>query len=347
MSVNFSIKCLKVSTALVFVLFFQYSLAQVDSALVERFLKNNKDDLGKQFSLVVAKGGKILYVKNSGEEFNLNTQAPIAHISKWLTSAMIMSLVDEGKINLDDRISRYIPIFEKYRKSYITLRQCLTHQTGLEQGKTPIAKSFENLEEACNYLASKVEIDYTPGEFFYFGDAGLYIAARVCEVVTKKQFDQLISDKITKPLQMRSTNFGDGSKGPNPSYSAVSTVKDFTNFLTMIANKGLFNGKKVLSENAINEMNKLQIDLSKVKYTPEGTKGIGLGFGPWLLETNEASNGIVLGAQGFLANWCYVDLCRGYSCVLFVDKLSATKKTNLIDQLKTTFEDSFPSTCKS
>jgi len=44
-----------------------------------------------------------------------------------------MTLVDEGKIALDDKVAKYIPDFAKYSKGYITIRHCLSHQTGIEQ----------------------------------------------------------------------------------------------------------------------------------------------------------------------------------------------------------------------
>ena len=72
----------------------------------------------------------MLYKKEMGD-FNAKTQAPIASCSKWLTAALVMQFVDEGKLSLDDKVVKYIPEFEKYCKSYITIRQCLSHMTGI------------------------------------------------------------------------------------------------------------------------------------------------------------------------------------------------------------------------
>lgn len=348
MSVKAIVLCLKGKAVLVFMLFFQFSIAQQDFGSLEKVLEKNKDELGPYFSIAIAKDGKDIYVKNNGNEFNINSQVPIANASKWLTSAMIMSLVEKGIINLDDKVSKYIPIFEKYRKGYITLRHCFTHQSGLEQDQFKASgnKKFENLEEEVNYIASNSEIETPPGEFFYFGNAGLNIVARVCEIVTKKSFEQLMSDKIFKPLQMRSTNFTDGSTASNPSGSAVSSVKDFTTFLTMILNKGQHKGKQVLSEASIAEMHKLQMNVEKVKFTPEGLKGIGHGYGVWLIETNEKGEATAVAAPGLFCNWAFIDLCRGYSCVVFEKKLFSQKRFSLISQLKAALDDIIPSNCK-
>lgn len=348
MSLKKIVSCLKVSLVLVFMLFFQFLNAQFDSLAVEQFLAKNKDVIGKDYAMLISKDGKNLFKKNSNEEFGINTQVPIANASKWLTSAMIMVLVDEGKINLDDKVSKYLPIFQKYLKGYITIRHCLTHQTGLEQYQYKIFgnKIFEDLEKEVNEFASDMEIIDNPGEYFSYGSAGLNIAARVCEIATKKPFVSLVNDKIFKPLQMRSTNYGDGSKAPNPSAGVYSTVQDFSTFLNMLLNKGMHKGKKVMSEKAIAELHKLQIDLNKVKYTPEWTKGFGYGYGAWLLETNEKGDAVVLTSPGFLGQWNLINLCRGYSCVLFIKNLTNEKRKNFTNDIKNLLDDMIPSTCK-
>ncbi|MFY8091508.1 MAG: serine hydrolase domain-containing protein [Chitinophagaceae bacterium] len=348
MSVKAIVLCLKGTTVLGFMLLLQFSYAQFDSTAVERFLEKNKDVISKDFAMIIAKDGKNLFVKNSNEDFKVNTQVPIANATKWLTCAMIMALVDEGKINLDDKVSRYLPIYEKYRKSYITIRHCLTHQTGLEQHQfKPYGhKIFENLEVEAEQFASKSEIIDNPGEYFSFGSAGLTIAARICEVVTKKPFTTLMNDKIFKPLQIRTTNYGDGLRSPNPSGGALSTVQDYSVFLNMLLNKGMHKGKRVLSENAIKQMHTLQMDVNKVKFTPEWTKGFGYGYGVLLLETNEKGEATALTSPGFFCQWNVIDLCRGYSCVLFVKSLTSEKRKNFTLDIKNLLDEMFPSTCK-
>ena len=80
---------------------------------------------------MVYKDGKTVYQKTMGE-FNAKTQAPIAAAGNWLTAALVMVFVDQGKVSLDDPVSKYIPSFEKYIKNYVTIRHCLTHTTGIE-----------------------------------------------------------------------------------------------------------------------------------------------------------------------------------------------------------------------
>ena len=181
-----------------------------------------------------------------------------------------MHFVDEGKLSLDDRISQWIPEFERYGKNYITLRHCLSHFTGVadESGflkKMFQKKKFESLEEEVNSFASR-EIRTNPGTDFWYGNIGFNIAGRVLEVISKKRFDVLIKQKFFNPMTMRRTSFTsfDGML-VNPSGGASSTAEDYMKFLVMLMNKGKYAGKQILSEASVEELMKIQTYTGKNK----------------------------------------------------------------------------------
>ncbi len=177
-----------------------------------------------------------------------------------------ISFVDEGKISLDDPVSKYLPVFNKYMKSYLTIRQCLVHLTGFERDKGLTAKvtfgrKYQTLEEQVNALAAK-EISANAGEQYFYGTYGPAIAARVVEVVGKKAFERLAQERIFRPCKMRSTNFGSDGGSPNPGFGALSTANDYLNFLIMLLNGGKFEDKQVLSEASIKELQRAQLGRS-------------------------------------------------------------------------------------
>jgi CubicO group peptidase (beta-lactamase class C family) len=114
-----------------------------------------------------------------------------------------MTFVDQGKLNLDDKVSTYLPIFATYGKAYFTIRQCLSHLTGIQApvgvGNLLQKTKFNTLEEEVNAFASKSEIQDNPGVAFHYSNIGLNIAARVLEVISIKQFDQLMAERIFRP----------------------------------------------------------------------------------------------------------------------------------------------------
>ena len=113
MSVNYLINCSKVSTVLIFMLLFQFAKAHTSFPEVDKKLELAKKELGGNVVALIYKDGKIIYQKALGE-FTPKTQAPIASCSKWLSAALVMSFVDEGKLSLEDKVSKYLPAVTKY-----------------------------------------------------------------------------------------------------------------------------------------------------------------------------------------------------------------------------------------
>lgn len=343
MSLKISRICLNCSLFTAFLLFFQFSFAQ-DFSAVEALLQKNQKLLGNNVVAMVYKDGKVIYQKELGEDFKIKTQAPIASCSKWLTAALVMIYVDEGKLKLDDPVSKYIPEFDKYMKSYVTIRECLSHTTGIENEKGSLLKvlqrkKYASLEDEVNAYAAK-EISNNAGTEFHYGNIGLNIAGRVIEVISKKSFDRVIQDKLLRPLKMRATSFvDDGGNAPNPSGGARSTAADYMNFLSMILNKGMFEGKRILSEQSIAEMQKPQFTNLPIKFTPKVAEGYHYGLGEWIQEEDASGNSLVVSCPGLFGTWPYIDKCRGYAAIIFVKTLLSEQKRDLALQFKSAVDD--------
>ena len=335
MSRFFGFICRKCSPVFIFLLFFQSAFSQYNFTVLNKKLESHSKELGDNIVALLYKDNKVIFEKKIGE-FDKRTTIPIASCSKWLTTAMIMTLVDEGKISLDDKVSNYIPLFATYRKSYITIRHCLSHQTGIKQEQPSIMnilerKKYASLEEEVNSFAKK-EIDFNPGTGFYYGDIGLNIAARICEIVTKKNFNQLMLEKIFRPMGMRVTTFQNENYNlpPNPSGGAKSCPEDYLNFLIMILHKGIYKDKRILSESAIKEMEKQQIDLATIRYTPKATDGYSYGLGEWLISKDADNQGEVISCPGLFGSVPLIDNCRGYAFVLFTKTLQSGENRKTI-----------------
>src|SRR5579875_3426982 len=131
--------CLKVITLLILLLLFQFSFAQKNTKEystgsfkeLNGLLTAQQKMLPKDYVALVWTD-TLVFRKESSADFSVRTQTNIGDASSWLTAALVMTFVDEGKISLDDKVSQYIPAFAKYGKNYITLRYCLSHQTGIQ-----------------------------------------------------------------------------------------------------------------------------------------------------------------------------------------------------------------------
>lgn len=338
MSLNIRFTCMKVIPVALFLLILQPVQAQPDFSGLDQLLQKNQKSLGNSVVALVYQEGKLVYKKELGD-LTAKMQVPLAHVGQWLTTAMVMTFVDQGKITLDDPVSKYLPTFNKYMKSYVTIRHCLSNTSGIEREQGSASKllnrrRYESLEAEVDQIAAR-EISNNPGQEFFFGNYGFSIAARVCEVVGKKSFERLIQERITRPLKMRQTNFNnDNGYAPDPSAGGKSSPNDYMNFLTMLLNKGSFEERRILSEAAVAEMFKIQNPGLPVKWAPKAAQGFEYGLGTWIEEKDAAGNPTLISCPGFFGCWAYIDLCRKYAGLIFVSKELSEQKTDLINQFK-------------
>ena len=350
MSYKVSSICLKVLSVAVFLLQLQPLKAQYNWGELDTEIAANQKLLGSNLVVMIWKDDSLVYKKEIGE-FNSKTQAPIASCSKWLTAALIMKLVDEGKLSLDDKAVTYLPELDKYFKGFITIRQCLSHMTGIsdESGglkKILQRKKFSTLEEEVNAFAAR-DIRANPGTDFWYGNIGLNIAGRVAEVVTKKKFDILIKTKLFNPLEMRRTTFTDlNGNAINPSGGAQSTADDYMKFLSMLLNKGKYKGIQFLSEESVEEMMKMQNTLAQVKHAPKPSEGYRYTLGSWAIEEGKDGVATTLASPGLFGTWPMIDFCSGYAYILFVKNLLGDQRATAHIEMKKIIDKQIASACK-
>jgi CubicO group peptidase (beta-lactamase class C family) len=262
-----------------------------------------------------------------------------------------MSYVDEGKLSLDDKVSKFLPIFSKYSKGYITIRDCLTHLTGIEGSSIGSLKDmsnpkkFSSLDEIVNDIASSKEILSNPGLVFRFNNIGYTIVARVLEVLNKRGFEQMMTERITRPLLMRTTNFFSYTV-INPAGGAQSSAYDYMNFLSMLLNGGVFNGKRILSEAAIETMSKASSTQGMVKESPAILQGKNYAMGQWILGTDENGKTTTVACPGLFGTWPLIDYCRKYTFLVFTPGDASSEKKELMASFKTIIDNQIVSSCQ-
>ena len=294
------------------------------------------------------RGDSVFYKKETGE-FTINTQESVAAASSWFTAALVMTFVDQGKISLDDPVSQYLPIYSKYAKSYLTLRHCLTHTTGLEAEKGGIQKmfaktKFASLEEAVDAFASRREIITNPGEEVYYSNIGIEIVGRVLEVVGKKSFDRLMLERIFRPIGMKRSTFA-SETAINPYNGAITTPSDFAKFLGMLLRKGTFNNKQVLKPESVEELFAIQNKDIKIAFIPTIAQGYPITYGAFAQETDEKGNASIIASPGITGSWAYIDRCRQYACVVLVKKQNKEDKKDFYLAVKEELEAGMSGSC--
>jgi len=136
------------------------------------------------------------------------------------------------------------------------------------------------MEEAVNSIA-KLPLESKPGESFRYSNIGLQIAAAVIEKISGNDFKSLFAKRITLKCAMKNTDFGDKSV-PLVAGSAFSSAKDYLQFLQMILNDGMDNGKKVLSRESVIEMQKNKTKGTKLMVSPDEAGNWNYELGEWI-----------------------------------------------------------------
>ena len=227
-----------------------------DFSRLDQFLEESSPRLGGGCSFILIQGDRVIH-HNAYGTFTPGKVVGIASSSKWISGGVIMALVDAGKISLNDPVSKYLPYFTG-KKAGITIRQLFTHTHGLARGdaRRYLHDPTLTMDEAVRGIAT-YDLVADPGTALYYAGSGMQAAGRICELVTGKSWGQIFRKTIGDPLGMEHTDyFGIGGPTENPDVAgAVRTcVDDYGKYLTMLLNRGVYKGKRVLSEKAVETM---------------------------------------------------------------------------------------------
>jgi len=139
----------------------------------------------------------------------------IASMSKPITAAALMILVDEGKVKLDDPVEKYLPEFKNVRLADgkmpshpMTVREVLSHTSGLPFGSPQEKPTIDVLplkDAVLSYTKNPLASD--SGTKYQYSNAGINTAGRIVEVVSGMAFEDFLDKRLFGPLGMKDTTF--------------------------------------------------------------------------------------------------------------------------------------------
>ena len=325
---------------------FQVCSAQYNFSALDKLLDSKKQAFGGNVCILVYKGDRIIYEQNLGE-YDKNTLEPIASCSKWLTAALVMTFVEEGKLSLNDYVGKYLPEFSRDGKESIKLKHCLSHTSGIESetinlGTIMARKKYKSLAQEVGSFATKPMVG-EPGKVFSYSTVGLNIVGRILEVISRKDFETLFQERIARPLGMTNTTFNN-ENAVNPSGGAASTASDYLKFLIMILNKGDYHGKHILSQNSVEQMQVSQTVGVKTLYVPDGTEGFEYALGEWVQSKDKKGTSLVISSPGLFGTYPMIDKARNYAAIVFVKNLKIRNRKENYMEIKAAIDQSLIST---
>ena len=175
---------------------------------------------GPGAAVLVAQKGRIIYHKAFGMA-NLELGVPlrpdhvfrIGSVSKQFTAAAILQLMEQGKLSLDDDLTRFIPDYPTMGKK-ITVEHLLTHTSGIKSYTemkewTPEVHRKDFTPAALVDFFKNQPMDFEPGTQYQYNNSGYILLGYIIEKVSGESYGAYISEHIFKPLGMHNSYYGD------------------------------------------------------------------------------------------------------------------------------------------
>lgn len=303
-----------------------------DFSRLDDLLTRVAADVPRGLEVLIVQNGEQIYWKQFGG-WPKNKQVPIASATKWLSGAVIMSLVDSNLLSLDDRAAKYLPCMTG-EKGAITIRQLMSHTAGFA-GEFPLAHrclgdATDTLDRCARSIAS-VPLRAPAGAAFIYAGADMQIAGRVAEVASGKDWQTLFHERVATPLGLTQTdyNYRGPTRNPRISGGARSTVSDYMKFLTMLQQQGRYEGRRVLSSQAVETMLRDQTAGVAIVETPfrraasQHPHAVDnrYGIGNWLEDLDASGHAALNSSPGLLGFTPYLDTQHHLQVVVGVEAL--------------------------
>ncbi|MCE9597822.1 MAG: beta-lactamase family protein [Spirochaetia bacterium] len=183
------------------------------------------------------------------EAMDRNTTMSLASLTKPLTATGVLILVDQGRLRLDDPISRYIPEFKMERRDLnsplITVRHLLQQTSGI-----PYAGRSATVPSGIEGFFMPKQM-YPAGSHHEYSNSNYELLSLLIERVTGQKYAEYMQEALFEPLHMTHSRAGFGFSGAS---GVQSSASDLSNFARMLLSWGKFENKQILSADLIREM---------------------------------------------------------------------------------------------
>lgn len=251
----------------------------IDAHLESMLQKHDLDGL----SLVVGWGDNVSYTRYLGGD-KPETIRVSASATKLVTSSVLLSLVDQGFIELDARVSETLPhLKEQYPD--VTLRQMLAHTSGMGQTHGLTHPHDMPFERSAITMAIHVPVN-TPGQKVSYGGAGFATAGFLAVKSTGKSWHELFEEYVSSPLDFQESYFTNpnaparrtGVRNPNLSGGMMVSSRDYQKLLSALTKSN----SRFLKQTTLTDMFSLQFpDADRSEMPGPIPENGGTGLGVW------------------------------------------------------------------
>ena len=310
-------------------------------------------------SVAITKDSRLVYAKGFGytdlkkEMAKPHSLFKIASLSKSITAAAVLQLVEQGRISLDDKVVSVLDIkpyssdkFLDDRWKAITVKHLLQHEAGWTRKDDPmfrlknIAKSMNikklpTSKELISYLMDK-QLSFSPGEHYSYSNFGYIVLGRIIEKVTNTDYESYVNSNILKPLGISRMKIGDKILDSTGGWLASAT--DIIRFMSSFDNP---DSSKILKKSTIDMMFLRKKGPSG--YTNGIEKKIYYSFG-WMVKTHGYAKDTYHTGSLSDASTMMIRRYDGVNWVVLFNKKENDKKQKLAPMIEWSFDKLIKST---
>jgi CubicO group peptidase (beta-lactamase class C family) len=274
------------------------------AARIDTYVRGRLPDLRTPgLSIVVVQGDQVIVSRGygfadreDGTPMTQDTPILIGSTNKGMIALALMQLVEQGLVELDAPVARYLPDFsmDDDRALEITVRQVLSHTSGIPASH--VDGGVHDAQALAGEVADLrgIKLRFAPGSGYEYANAGYSVALLIVQTVSGMPYDEYLTTRLFEPLRMARTTVDmsvanewglpilyskyrgvvrPGPLAPYPAGGVMTTAGDVGHYFIALLNGGSYEGNQVISPASIAQM-----------WTPEpasGAEEYGFGWG-WI-----------------------------------------------------------------
>lgn len=195
------------------------ALAQDKAAELDEMIQTYYDFGQFHGAALVADEGKVIFKKGYGmanyewgRPIEPDTKFRLGSITKQFTAALILQLREEGKIDLDGKLSDHLPYYRKDTGLKITIHQLLNHTSGIPS-YTSLPGFFQDVSRDPYGVGDFIkkfasgDLEFEPGSTYRYNNSAYFILGAIIEQITGKTYEQALKERILDPAGMKDTGY--------------------------------------------------------------------------------------------------------------------------------------------
>jgi uncharacterized protein YbbC (DUF1343 family)/CubicO group peptidase (beta-lactamase class C family) len=278
------------------------------------------------------------------------------------TTTMAMILVDEGRLDLDEKVQDFLPLFRGPDKEKVTVRHLLTHRSGVDWW----APLYEEIEGPEAYLEriQAMELAYEPGTDYTYSDLGMILLGEILARVSGQPLEEFVRQRVFAPLAMTDTLYRPGEDrlariapteldewrgrmvrgevhdenafalgGVAPHAGLFSTAGDLSRFAQMLLNGGVLAHRRIVSRDTVELFTRCAGDEGSTRALGWDTKS------PENSTAGSFFSPRSFGHTGFTGTSMWIDPDRELFLILLTNRVHPTRENQLIRQARPAVAD--------